>query len=257
MKRLTAILISMLLILSLLTGCAKAKDAVAEVAQETGGSTQSTGTSDSASEFYGAYVEEKSAIVANIMNGLGNNPETTMNAFSFLGATLSDLYLLPASYFGMGESNVAAALTMMGSKDVSYQEDGNIYTVTYKNAEEQTAVLKGTYDTGTSLLFVGSTDGKENVFSEIYRTSFGYVAQFYSIAEDGTGTLYLFSLQGEDGSIGIVTGGDRPAALTGSESADFTKTAGEWYAFQNNTITGVTAEGTSVNFEYVPTEDNE
>ena len=43
--------------------------------------------------------------------------------------------------------------------------------------------------------------------------------------------------------------------LTGSEAADFPKTAKEWYAISGNTITGMTAEGKSVNFEYVPSEN--
>lgn len=249
MKRSIAILTSLLLLMIALTGCAKAKDST--------GSKASTGTSQTASEFYTAYVEEKSSLVTNLMNGLGNNPDTTMSAFSFLGATFSDLYLLPASYFGLGEGSVTTALSMMGNADVSYQEDGNNYTVAYRSAEGKTVELKGTYDAGKSLRFVGSTDGKENVFSEVYKTSSGYLSQFYSIDEDGIGTLYLFSVQGKNGSIGISTGGERPGVLTGNESADFTNAAKEWYAYQDNLITGLTAEGTPVRFEYVPESNNE
>ena len=267
MKRSIAIVLSILMLVFALTGCAKAKDAAADTAQQAAdaaedvvndaaGSAPSATSGDTASAFYTAYSEGKSAVISKLMDGLGNNPETTMSALSFLGASFIDLYLLPALYFGLGETGVATALSMMGAKDVTYQENGNQYTVTYQNAEGKTTELKGTYDAGKSLVCVGSTDGVENVFSDVYRTSFGYVGQFYSISEDGTGTLYLFSVSGEDGSIGIVNGSDRPAGLTGSESADYTKSAKEWYAINGSTITGMSAEGKSISFEYVPSETN-
>lgn len=265
MKRSIAIVLSLLMLAFVLTGCAKAKDAAMDTAEQAVGAAQdaasdavgsapSAASGDTASAFYSAYSDSKSALIGKLMDGLGNNPDTTMSAFSFLGATFSDLYLLPALYFGLGETSVMTALSMMGAKDVTYQENGNQYTVTYQSAEGKQSVLKGTYDAGKSLVCVGSNDGVENVYSDVYRTSFGYVGQFYSVSEDGTGTLYLFSLSGENGSIGIVSGGDRPAGLTGSESADFAQSAKEWYAVSGNTITGVSAEGKQIQFDYVPSE---
>ena len=159
-------------------------------------------------------------------------------------------------YFGMGETSVATALAMMGAKDVTYDEKGNVYTVTYKNSDDHVSVLTGTYDKGKSLVSIGSTDGVENVYSEVYRTSFGYVGQFYSISDDGTGTLYQFSINGENGMVSIGNGVSRPAALTGGESYDFPKSAKEWYAIDGNMITGVNSDGKPVSFEYVPSEGN-
>ena len=117
------------------------------------------------------------------------------------------------------------------------------------------AAMAGTYDKGRSLVAGGTTDGKENVYAEIYRTAFGYVGQFYFIADDGTTTLYQVSVSGADGAFSVATGIDRPAALTGNESVDFPKNAKEWYAINGSTITGVTSEGKSVSFEYVPSEN--
>ena len=214
-------------------------------------------SADTASAFYSAYIDAKSKVISKIMDGLSNNPDTVMTALSFIGATMSDLYLLPAMYFGLGESSVASALAMMGAKDVVYQENGNNYSISYLDTNDQNAVLTGTFDSGKSLTCVGSTNETENVFSEVYKTDFGYVGQFYYIADDGTTTLYQFAISGEDGVVGMVNGGERPAALTGAESADFAASAPEWYAINGSTITGVTSDGTSLNFEYVPSEDNE
>ena len=275
MKKYIAILLSLVLVFSLFVGCSKKDSAAEEVMPEAATAVQdseaaeeeaasdaaseapSGADADTASAFYGAYIEAKSNVVTKIMNGLGNNPDTVMTALSFIGATMSDLYLLPAMYFGLDESSVAAALAVMGAKNVVYEKNGNSYSISYLDSNDQDAVLTGTYDAGKSLICVGSTNGTENVFSEVYKTAFGYVGQFYYIADDGTTTLYQFAISGEDGVVGMVNGGERPAALSGSESADFAASAPEWYAINGSTITGVASDGTSINFEYVPSEDDE
>ncbi|MEA4914400.1 MAG: hypothetical protein VB061_07510 [Christensenella sp.] len=277
MKKILAIALSVLLLAFALTGCSKAKDAADETVPSAVQGTVSDAIADAetvdndvveaveenaaaavdtASTFYSAYIEDKSAVLNKLLDGLGNNADTAMSALSFLGVSMSDLYLLPALYFGLGETSVSAGLAMMGATDVVYQEQGNNYTITYKNSDGQQTALTGTYDNGKSLIVVGSTNGVENVFAETYRTSFGYVSQFYSIGDDGTTTLYQIAIEGENGVFGIATSDTRPAALTGSEPAEFPKSAKEWYAISGSTITGMTSDGKSVNFEYVPSEDN-
>ncbi|NLI55247.1 MAG: hypothetical protein GX417_13190 [Clostridiales bacterium] len=259
MKKFLTIFVSLMLVLTVLTGCARAKDTASSaedaITQAAQGASQSGSNSDTAAAFYSGYMEEKSVVLNRITDGLSSNPDTVMSALSFLGASLSDLYLFPALYFGLGETSVSTALAVMGAKDVTYDESGNQYTVTYKDSDGHVSVLTGTYDNGKSLVCVGSMDGVDSVFSEVYRTAFGYVGQFYAIANDGTASLYQFAFNGEDGVVGLTTGGERPAALNGSEAADFPKTAKEWYAIAGDTITGVNAEGKAVSFEYTPTDD--
>ncbi|MEZ4628063.1 MAG: hypothetical protein R2912_08280 [Eubacteriales bacterium] len=275
MKKAISIALAIMMIAFVMTGCAKAKDAATDAvsdaitAAENAGEAVSDGAAsndtqqsapagsanDNASEFVSAYMEAKSVALERLTDGLTNNPDTVMSTFSLLGISLSDLYLLPAMYFGLGESSVATALAMMGSKDVKYSESGNNYTITYKNSDDQETTMVGTYDKGRSLYVVGSTNGVEDTYFEAFRTSFGYVSQFYNIADDGTGTVYQIAVNGSDGTFSIATGVGRPAALTGNESADFPKAAKEWYSITGSTITGITAEGTSVNFEYVPSEN--
>lgn len=273
MRKTLALMVSILLLLATLSGCAKAKDATADVNEAAAAvsgeaeeivagvaeaaSDAAQNTNDSASAFLSAYMEAKSEILNKITDGLTNNPDTLMSAMNYLGASLSDLYLLPAMYFGNGEASVATALAMMGAKDVKYDEQGNNYTVTYKNADERETKLTGVYDQGKSLVCVGSTAGTENVFSEVYRTSFGYVGQFYAIADDGTATLYQFAVSGADGVVSMATGAARPAALTGAEAADFPKATKEWFAINGTTITGVDSEGKQISFEYVPSETDD
>ena len=280
MKKLLSIALAILMFAFVLTGCAKANDAASQAASdavsdavtaaENGDSAeaakaaeaavedvqQNGADSDTASAFYSAYMQAKSDVLTPLMDALGNNPDTMMSTMFFLGVTMSDLYLLPAMYFGLGETSVATALAMMGAKDVTYNEQGNQYTVTYKDSNDKTVTLTGTYEKGKSLVTVGSTDGTENVFAETYRTAFGYVGQFYIIADDGTASLYQVSISGKDGVFGIVAGEPRPAPLTGTEPADFPKSAKEWYAISGNNVTGITSDGKSISFTYVPSESN-
>lgn len=263
MRKIVSIALAVMMFAFVLTGCAKAKDAAANAVPNAattestaqGSSAPAAGKNDNASEFVNAYLEAKSAALTRLMDGLSNNQDTMMNAFSFLGISMSDLYLLPAMYFGLGETSVSTALAMMGAKDVTYDEQGNTYTITYQNADEKVAKMIGTYDKGRSLTTVGSTDGTENNFFEVYRTSFGYVSQYYFISDDGVGTVYQIAVTGTDGAFSIVTGVDRPAALTGNEGTDFPKAGKEWYAINGSTITGMTADGKSINFEYVAPEN--
>ncbi len=259
MKKSLSIVLILILMASAFYGCSKAKDAAAPTANESEPSYDS-GVPDadvtmSASDFFGAYMDAKTNVQSKIIEGLSSNPDTAISALSFLGSTLSDFYMLPAMYFGLGEANISAALAMAGAQDVTYQENGNSNTITYVDANGQEVSLTGVYDPGRSLICTGSTAGAENVFSETYLTAYGYAAQFYYLADDGTATLYLFAFSGEDGIVGIVSGADRPAPLKGTEPADFPKTAKEWYALNGSTITGVNANGESIELEYVPSAD--
>ena len=88
----------------------------------------------------------------------------------------------------------------------------------------------------------------------VCKTAFGYVGQYYFLNDDGTTSIYKIAVDGEDGTIGISSIPGKPAALTGSESADFPKVCEEWYSVTGTTITGQTLDGTDLNFEYTPTE---
>lgn len=275
MKKLMTLLLSVLMIVSLLSGCAGVKDVASETVSEAIGaiandaedsienavdSAETAIATDSDAEtaaaFYNGYLDAKSVVLGKITDALSSNPDTMMTAMSLLGATMSDLYMLPALYFGLDESSVAAAMAMMGANDVTYNENGNSYTVTYKNADDLETTLSGTYEKGRSLVCVGATAGVENVYSETFQTAFGYVGQFYYIAEDGAATLYQFAIDGENGTIGITTVNARHDSLKGNETADFPKTAATWYAVNGSTVTGVDADGKPVNFEYTPSENN-
>jgi hypothetical protein len=101
MKRILAITLSILLLTFAMTGCAKAKDAADETVSEAVQGAVSEAASavesadsdvagaveenaaaavDTASAFYSAYIEDKSAVLNKLLDGLGNNADTAMSA---------------------------------------------------------------------------------------------------------------------------------------------------------------------------------
>lgn len=261
MRKRLSILLAVLMLLAVFTGCSSVVDATdaQTVAESSGESLAQTVSGATASDFYSAYADAKSVLLSNLVDALGTNADTAMASLSFLGISFAELYMLPANYFGLGESAVTNALAVLGSRNVNYTEDGNTYTATYLDSDDQPCEFTGTFDPAGSLICTGSTNGMEYVLAESYQTPFGYVGQFYLVDDDGSTTLYQFTVDGTDGNgiIGITFDAERPSALTGNESPDFPTGCAEWYSIYGTNVTGVTSDGTYVEFEYVPTDDAE
>jgi hypothetical protein len=180
-------------------------------------------------ESYAAYLEAKNAVIVKITDGLSNNPDAGMAVLSFLGVGMTDLALLPVSFFGMGQETMEMGLSMMGATDIQYAENGNNYTVTYSDKENKKFTYSGTYNPAIdALACTVAANGAEST------------------------SIYMIAVDGEDGIIGISTTPGKPAALTGSEAADFPKACSEWYSVKGTTITGKTSDGLDLSFEYVP-----
>ena len=275
MKKVLCMLMAVLLLVVVFSGCggptkpdpvpkndneslnestvSKETPAVSEVA----GGSSDTDNGANLAESYAAYLEAKNAVIVKITDGLSNNPDAGMAVLSFLGIGMTDLALLPVSFFGMGQETMEMGLSMMGATDIQYTENGNNYTVTYSDKENKKFTYSGTYNPAIDALTCTVTEnGAESTYSEYRKTTFGYTGQYYFLNEDGTTSIYMIAVNGEDGIIGISTTPGKPAALTGSEAADFPKACSEWYSVKGNTITGKTSDGLDLSFEYVPTDSS-
>ena len=274
MKKVLCILIAVLLV-AVLAGCGEptksdplpTNDNVASdestvsketpVVSETAKNSNDAGSGAKVAESYAAYLEAKNAVIVKITNGLSNNPDAGMAVLSFLGIGMTDLALLPVSFFGMGQETMEMGLSMMGATNIQYTENGNNYTVTYSDKENKKFTYSGTYNPAIDALTCTVTEnGAGSTYSEYRKTTFGYTGQYYFLNEDGTTSIYMIAVDGEDGIIGISTTPGKPAALTGSEAADFPKACGEWYSVKGTTITGKTSDGLDLSFEYVPTDSS-
>lgn len=270
-KRLLFQLTAMILIMALLAGCGRKVPSTEDKSdkQVTKSDTQVTADvspqsdSDKASnqpatagESYSAFTSAKGEMYNKLSDALSSNVDTAFDAMSLLGVALVDLALVPVSCFGLGEESVNIALGFLGAQDVEYNENGNKYSVKYKNTEGKLYELEGVYDKAAdSMKCTVKEDGKDSLIMEYRKTSFGYVSQVYSIKGDGTASLYKLAISGMDGGVGMSEATEIPPALNGKETSDFYKECPEWYAIKGNDVTGVNADGKEISFVYTPSEE--
>jgi len=192
-------------------------------------------------------------VIDKLTDGLEQDESAFAAYMTILGVSMADLALAPIAAFGYDAATVEASMAYLGAAGVDYTVSGNTYTMTYTDTNGNTTVYTATYNpTVDSMVMSVTVGGMETVYSEYYKTSFGYVSQSF-FANDGSGVLYQYSISGEDGVFGYSTTSEKPATLTGSEPASFPQDCDEWYAVMGYTITGQTSDGAAINFEYTPT----
>jgi hypothetical protein len=214
------------------------------------------GATSTVAESFGAYVEAKGELLTALTDALTNNPGTELDSLSLLGVMMVDMVLLPAASFGLGNESAAATLGILGAGDIEYSENGNEYSIKYKNDDGEKHEIIGVFDPKTNgLKCIAIKDGKENVVSEYKQTPYGYVSQIYFVNDDGEASVYQMTISGKSGIVGISEASSVPAALSGNEAIDFPKTSKEWYALDGDEFTGVNSEGEKLSFKYTPSDD--
>lgn len=267
MKKIVSIILAVLLTGAVLAGCgpkvpninfdeildeaSQASENIDDIKPPVDTDNRPVDTSSPVGDSYSAYIDAKSNIISRLSEALSENEDTLFATMDLLGITMIDLVLVPAALFGQDEQGVKMGLAFMGAEDVQYSQDGSSYSISYKDSDGKTAVFSGSYDaTADSLITKVTENGTEIVYSEYRKTSSGYVGLYYS--HDDGGTLYKLVINGEDGAVGIMKNTAKPAALTGGETADFVSDCDQWYAISGTTVTGLTSDGKTVNFEYTP-----
>lgn len=255
MKKNISLFMAMLLIM-FLAGCGNSGG---EPANNKDGNSKlsATPTEFTAQQSYAAYMEAKSELTDALTDALSDNPDYAMESMALLGVVLVDVAIMPAAFLGLGQDAVANGLAVLGGTDVKYTENGNLYTVTYKNQNGETYEFQAKYDPAADVLVCEVISGGEDegIYYEYRKAPFGYVGQIYSFERDAVAESYRISMYENGGVIGIFESDQRPAALTGGEAKDFPKACPRWYAQDGSTITAVTAEGEEVSFEYSAKEE--
>lgn len=268
MKKIVSLVMAMLLVLSL-AGCGNSGGKPADDKSAAPGTQQnSADNKDGKSkppaapkEFtpqqsYAAYMEAKSELTSALTDALADNPDYAMESMALLGVVMVDIAIMPAAFLGLGQDAAATGLAMFGATDVKYTENGNRYTVTYKNQNSEAYEFQAEYDPAADALVCEVTSGGEDdgIYYEYRKAPFGYVGQIYSFESDAVTESYQISVHENGGVIGIFESDKRPAALTGGEAKDFPQACPRWYAQDGATCTGVTAEGEEFSFEYAKEE---
>lgn len=207
-------------------------------------------TGSKAVDFYLAYQEAKGDLVTRLSDAVTGNPEAGMAMLSFLGIVMLDLSMLPAAFLGAEEEMMQIGLGALAAGGFKYDVDGDRSTLTFKDQDGRETVFTGTFNpqAGGSV-FTSVVDGKEILYSEYRKTSYGYAGQYYIVNDDGSVMLYLLAIEGKDGTVGFERETSKPGPLSGNEGPDFPKAASEWYSVKGRTVTGINPDGQEIEFE--------
>lgn len=94
-------------------------------------------------------------------------------------------------------------------------------------------------------IFKAESENGDRPYLELVRTPYGFAGQTYTGGLSMLDYLYLISISGDTGIIGIVPDSPSPDPLTGQKDFDFPKTAPEWHHYDHGRLTGVGRDGDS------------
>lgn len=177
------------------------------------------------------------AIYADPLVGLTSDP-SLVNIFEV------DAIMWAAFILWEDEAIVEQTGRFLGKQDFKVEKSKGQAKVSYTDDNRQKITLTANYDEASDhYVFVADHENGNKPYMEIVRTPYGLAGQSYTGGAGMIHNLYLISIQGENGIIGIVHDSDPPSPLTGKEAFDFPKSAGEWYHYDDGHLTGVNRAG--------------
>lgn len=154
---------------------------------------------------YSRYLESKSVAYDTLSAMIESNDTLSITAaLALLPVAMIDLAAIPISLIqGNDTSAIQAAAGMLGFTDISIENTGDHFKLTYKT-DEGTVVWEGDYDAATDSVTCEMRVGDElSMIVEFVKGDAGYASQYYSRNEDGSFSLIRFISEGEDMAIGL------------------------------------------------------
>ena len=216
--------------------------------QETETPPQDPGNIQSPALLYDEYMDAKTNLIFNINGAINNNPELGYTYDPSLGNIFEvDAIMWAAIILWDNTGVVEQTGRFFGMTDFKVDRGKDQVKLSYTNEDDKGMVLTASYDEATDhYIFTSEHENGDKPYMELVRTPYGIAGQTYM---GGTGmlqNLYLISIQGENGIIGIIHDTDPPAPLTGKEAFDFPKGAGEWYHYEDGKLTGISRDGEAI-----------
>lgn len=202
----------------------------------------SAGVPTNPTDSYTAYMNVKGAAYDRLSKKIEGNDELSLSVgMSLFTVGAVDLALVPLTVVSAGEGG-EMALEMLGMTDVKVTQNGNDYSVSYKDPQNGTVTLACKYDPATDSLqsTVSDSTGKESMFFEYVKIGSGYASQYYMDNGDGTFTeLTSFINDTDTAAFGIKSADAKPASIMGNASLgeDFVKTAETYFILKGDALT--------------------
>lgn len=198
---------------------------------------------------YELYLAAKESLIGRMMDAVSSNSEAGLAMVSLLKILPLDLALWPAAFLYEDEADCRQGMSDIGASDIELLRSDKEALVRYLDSDGKLVVFTGTYSQEADyFLYTASYNGRDALYAECVKTDYGYAAQYYLLAENGSAVHYLLSIEGEEGSIGFPVPQGFPQPLTGGENPDFPKGAPEWFSIHAGVFTGVTVDGEALEF---------
>lgn len=195
------------------------------------------------SDSYTRYSELKSLAYERISGAIEENIEENWElSFALLPLAMVDLSLIPMLLIGVeGGDETLGMMSMLGIMDAKVDQNGNSYTLTYKNPDGESLVMTCEYDAATDSVRSKMTQTEsEELFFEYVSTGSGYASQYYYPEEDGSYSLITAYFDDSDlAGFGMTTVSKEPESIfkkTGLKS-DFIKNDDMYFYIEGGVLT--------------------
>jgi len=249
MKKLIALTLVLVLVFSF-TSC-KSASLINDIANIANGSS-SGAAADSPATAYQKYSEMKSAAYDRINTIIGEHDELTLTVgMSLLPVAMVDLTLIPLTVIGI--EGGAAGLAFMGMGNIKIDQNGNVYTITYTDSDNNTIKQTCEYDKNSDSMksIISGSSEKETMVFEYTKSGVGYASQYTTLNEE-TGDYTLIKMYFDDSNeaaIGIETVTAAPDSIFKKSgfNADFVKNNSSYFLLKDGALT-VFDKGTTTTY---------
>lgn len=197
---------------------------------------------------FAEFQEAKSSLISRINQISFGDPDLGLD----VSMTLINLYevdaiMWPAFILWSDEAVVEQTGRFLGMTNFKVKKAPNEAQMTYEQDNGRALSFKANYDERHDrYMFQADYDDGDKPYLEIARTPYGLIGQAYTGGVGMLNHLFLISMEGGNGVIGLIRDAAYPEPLTGQEAFDFPKSAPEWYHYQNGRLTGVSRQGESI-----------
>lgn len=216
---------------------------------DNGGGDSDFGKDTSLQGVFFDYQDTKGDLILSINRTLINASDSGIGVSTSLVSIFEiDANMWPAYALWEDDLSVSATGRFMGNSDIEIVRSKNHAVITYLDENQNKVTFTADYDEAKSHYKLGyvSANGDRPTM-ELIRTSYGMAGQSFTGGLGMLENLYLISIQGDKGMIGVIHDTTQPAPLTGQEAFDFPKmAAAEWYQYENGQVIGVGRDGQAI-----------
>jgi len=244
MKKILIIILALILMLSFVACGGGGKSTGGDSGAPAGNSDEPSAPAGKASapaDSYQNYIDQKSKAYERLTSKIEENSELALTAgLALLPVVMVDLALLPLTIVGVDGGE--AALAVLGMEGVKVAQDGNTYTITYKDTEGKSITQTCEYDAKSDSIKSVIKDGdKQTMFFEYVYIGGGYASQYYMLnEEEGNYTLITSYFNDSDFvGFGIATAKKEPASIykNGKLSSDFIVNDESYFMLEGDVMT--------------------